>query len=322
MARRHVLDVLAISTLVIGLTACGGGQRASSEGGLGCRSIDFIVPYAPGGGSDRQVRRMQPHLEQKLGAQINVTYMEGGDGAIGWQALTSKRPDGCAVSNVVAPNIMLLSTSGQNVGFTAEDFAYIAWTETTPNVLAVAADSPYRSVDEFVQAATAAPGSITVAGVGEVGALLVAEVENSTGATVSYVPVSGGVGEIVPALLGGHVNAAVIGAAHVAESEGGMRALAMTGSEKLPSLADVPTYEEAGYGPATLGQAWGIIAPPGTPPGVVDTWNGAVQEAIASEESAITDAGLVPLRQSPQEARSYMEQMHESLKKAQETVRK
>jgi tripartite-type tricarboxylate transporter receptor subunit TctC len=322
MARRHVLGVLAIGLLLTGSTACGGGRGAAATGGLDCRSIDFIVPYAPGGGSDRQVRRMQPHLEESLGAQINVAYMEGGDGAIGWQALTSKRPDGCAVSNVVAPNIMLLSTSGQNVGFTAEDFAYVAWTETTPNVLAVAADSPYRSVDDFVQAAKAAPGSLTVAGVGEVGALLAAEVENSTGAAMSYVPVSGGVGEIVPALLGGHVDAAVIGAAHVAESDGSMRALAMTGDKRVPSLPDVPTYEEAGYGPATLGQSWGIIAPPGTPAEVVETWNGAVRDAIATEESAITEAGLIPLRQSPQEARSYMEQMYESLKKAQETVRK
>jgi tripartite-type tricarboxylate transporter receptor subunit TctC len=265
---------------------------------------------------------MQPHLEQELGAQINVTYMEGGDGAIGWQALTSKRPDGCAVSNVVAPNIMLLSTSGQNVGFTAEDFTYIAWTETTPNVLAVAEDSPYRTVDDFVQAAKAAPGGLTVAGVGEVGALLVAEVENSTGATVSYVPVSGGVGEIVPAILGGHVNGGVIGAAHVAESEGSLRALAMTGREELPSLPDVPTYEEAGYGPATLATSWGIIAPPGTPAEVVETWNSAARDAIATEEAAISEAGLIPLHQSPQEARSYMEQMYESLKKAQETVRK
>lgn len=308
--------------LLTTLTACGGDRGAAAAGGLDCRSVDFIVPYAPGGGSDRQVRRMQPHLEEKLGVRINVTYMEGGDGAIGWQALTSKRPDGCAVSNVVAPNIMLLSTSGQDVGFTAEDFAYVAWTETTPNVLAVAADSPYRRIDDFVQAAKAAPGSLTVAGVGEVGALLVAEVENSTGAAVSYVPVSGGVGEIVPAVLGGHVDAAIMGAAHVAESEGSLRALAMTGDKALPSLPGVPTYEEAGYAPATLGQSWGIVAPPGTPPEVVETWNGAVREAIATEEPAITDAGLIPLHQSPQEARSYMEQMYESLKKAQQTVRK
>jgi tripartite-type tricarboxylate transporter receptor subunit TctC len=316
------LPMLAIGTLIVSVAACGGGSEPNADGGLACRSINFIVPYSPGGGSDRQVRRMQPHLEEALGVKINVNYMEGGDGAIGWQALAGSKPDGCTVSNVVAPNIMLLTSSGEDVGFTADEFEYLGWSETTPNVLAVAADSPYKTIDDLVTAAKAKPGSITVAGVGEVGELLTAEAQNSTGATFAYVPVSGGVGDIVPDILGGHVVAGNIGAAHVAESGGRLRALAMTGTEKPESLPDVPTYEEAGYKPATLGTSWGVIAPPGTPDDVVAVWNEAIAGAVATEKQQIIEAGLIPLEQNVTEAREFVQQMDDALTAAQETVAK
>ncbi|MPZ96927.1 MAG: hypothetical protein GEU96_18960 [Propionibacteriales bacterium] len=316
-------NLMAVGALVVGLSACGGGSQADSSEGLDCRNVDFIVPYSPGGGSDRQVRRMQPHLEKALDVKINVTYMEGGDGAIGWQALTDKKPDGCSVSNVVAPNIMLLSDSDQDVGFKAADFEYIAWTEATANALAVAKDSPYTTIEEFVDAAKQDPGGLTVAGVGEIGALLSAELGTATGMEVSYVPVSGGVGDIIPDLLGGHVDAGIVGAAHVAESNGKIVALGITGSEESPALPDVPTYEERGFEGATLGQSWGVIAPPGTPDDIVTIWNDAVQEAMASEgtQQALQDEGLMPLEQSPDEAVDYMNEMHEALKAARDNVK-
>jgi tripartite-type tricarboxylate transporter receptor subunit TctC len=217
---------------------------------------------------------------------------------------------------------MLLGSSGENVGFTADDFEYLGWSETTPNVLAVAADGPYKSIDDLVNAAKAKPGSITVAGVGEVGELLTAEAQNATGAEFSYVPVSGGVGDIVPDILGGHVVAGTIGAAHVAESGGRLRALAMTGTEDLKSLPDVPTYEEAGYKPATLGTAWGVIAPPETPAEVVEVWNKAIAGAVAAEQQQITENGLIPLDQDVNEARDFVQQMNDAMTAAQATVNK
>lgn len=290
----RLFPTLAAAALVISVPACGGTTN-NADGGLSCRNINFIVPYSPGGGSDRSVRRMQPHIEETLGVKINVNYMQGGDGAIGWQSLAGAKPDGCTVSNVVAPNLMLLSSSGENVGFKADEFKYVGWSETSPNVLAVAANSPYQTIEDLVNAAKANPGSVTLAGVGEMGQLLAAEVENSTDAKFTYVPVSGGVGDIGPQLLGGHVDAGVIGAAHVVESGGKLKALAMTGTEKVEALPDVPTYQDAGFQPATLGTSWGVIAPPNTPDEVVEAWNKAITGAVAAEKQQIIEAGLIPL---------------------------
>jgi tripartite-type tricarboxylate transporter receptor subunit TctC len=72
----RLLPILAVGAVFVGVTACGsGGPATDTAGGLDCRNINFIVPYSPGGGSDRQVRRMQPHLEEALGVKINVNYM-------------------------------------------------------------------------------------------------------------------------------------------------------------------------------------------------------------------------------------------------------
>ncbi|MPZ52616.1 MAG: hypothetical protein GEU79_07770, partial [Acidimicrobiia bacterium] len=103
---------------------------------LECDVVQVIVPYSPGGGSDQQVRRLQTALEDALGVRLQITYQEGGDGSVGWNALAQAAPDGCTISNVVAPNIMNLSlTASEDIGFTAEDFEYLGWTEYSPNII-------------------------------------------------------------------------------------------------------------------------------------------------------------------------------------------
>lgn len=319
--RRTTIPIFAIALLTT-LAACGGADKPQSAGSdktkLDCRTIEFIVPYSPGGGSDRQVRRLQPHLQKKLGMRINPTYQTGGDGAVGWQALKSAKPDGCTVGNVVTPNIALLSLTGKDVGFNADEFTYIAWTETTPNALTVSSKSSYKTIEEFVAAAKERPGKLTVAGVGEVGKLLVAQITKATGIKVAYVPVTGGVGDIVPQLQGGHVDAAVIGAAHVAANSNALRGLAITGKQPSPAVPDVPTFEKAGFSGVTLGQSWGVAAPPNTPDDIVKIWNEAINEAMSQgdTEKKLADEGLTLLKQTPAEAVEWLKEQQKSLEAA------
>ena len=295
--------------------AAGGGDAASGgdgAAGLDCRAIEVIVPYAPGGGSDQQVRRLQPALEQATGSRLNITYQEGGDGSVGWSALANAQPDGCTIANVVLPNISNLSlTAGEDVGFQAEDFEYIAFTEYSPNIIGVANDSEYETIDDFVEAAKADPGGLTISGVGSNGELLTAEILNATGIEVSYVPVSGGVGEIIPQVAGGHIDAAISGFSLLDGDQ--LRPLALSGTEPHEDFPDVPTFEEAGYPGVELVTSWGLILPPETPPEIVDTWNAAVQEALADEgvQEAYAETPYIVLEQDTEAARSYFEEQHE-----------
>lgn len=293
-------------------------EAGDETAGLDCNAITFIVPYSPGGGSDRQVRRLQPHLEEILDVSINVVYQTGGDGAVGWQALAAADPDGCTVGNVVAPNIVLLSVTGEDVGFQAEDFSYISWTETTPNALAVPAGSSFETIEQFVEDAQANPGARTIAGVGEVGELLVSQILEATGIDISFVPVTGGVGDIVPQLLGGHVDAGIFGASHVLEHEDTLRALAISGEQPSEALPDVPTFQEAGWEGVLLTTSWGVAAPPGTSEDLLQIWNEAIIEASGNPEvvEQLTEEALTPLQQTPEEAEAYLQVQLEAVEAA------
>lgn len=346
--RRLIVPLVAILSLV--LAACGGdddaggdatddptGEESTSEAmeeetsetsepaegdtvtaaaaELDCPAVEVIVPYSPGGGSDQQVRRLQPALEEALGKRLNITYQTGGDGSVGWNALAGAAPDGCTIANVVAPNIMNLSiNSAEEIGFTAEDFEYIAWTEYSPNILGVATDSEFENLEDFITEAEAAPGELTISGVGINGELLASEVLQATGIELSFVPVSGGVGDIIPQIAGGHIDSAISGFSLLDGDQ--VRPLAL--SAPSAQFPDVTTFEEAGYEGVTLVTSWGFILPPETPAEIVETWNAAVQEAMATEEvqAAYEEAGFEVLDQDVEEARQYFEEQFAATQKA------
>ncbi|WP_158542706.1 tripartite tricarboxylate transporter substrate binding protein [Phytoactinopolyspora halophila] len=307
--------IMAMPLFALLVTAC--SESGSEDSALDCGAFEFIIPYAPGGGSDQQFRRLQESLEESLGASINPVYMEGADGALGWKNLADAEPDGCTVGNVVSPNIMELTILGEEVGFHGmEDFEYIAWTETTPNAVAVAQDSPYETIDDYIQEAEANPGDLTIAGVGDT--IAIGEILAGTGVDLSYVPVSGGVGSIVPQLQGGHVDAAIFGARHVMQHQDQMRALAITGSESSPVLEDVPTFEEAGYDGINLTSSWGIAGPAGMPDEAIAEWNEAILTAMDDEavHDALLEEALTPLEQDVDEALAFSEELFEAAEDA------
>lgn len=300
------------------------GESATTAAGeplaeaLGCRAIDVVVPYSPGGGSDQQVRRLQPAIEAAVGASLNVTYQTGGDGSVGWNALVNAEPDGCTIGNVVAPNIMNLSLQGGDLGFTAEDFEYIAWTEFSPNLIGVAIDSDWETFEDFVAAAEANPGGLTISGVGINGELLMGEVEAATGLDLAFVPVSGGVGEIIPQIAGGHIDAAISGFSLLDGDQ--IRPLVLSApAERFP---DIPTFEDSGYPDVKLVTSWGLGLPPGTPEDVVQAWNEVIQQVLQDSDvqAAYAETGFTVLSQDVDEARAYFEEQYEATRTALEAI--
>lgn len=314
MAHRKLAGVLIVG-VSLALAGCGGGDKSDSASGdtaaagdsLDCHAITVIVPYSPGGGSDQQVRRLQSAIEDNIGTKLNITYQTGGDGSVGWNALANAKPDGCTIANVVAPNIMTLSQeSGEDIGFEAGDFEYIAWTEYSPNMILVGKNTKYKTINEFVDAAKAKPGKVAVNGVGATGRLLLNEVESATGAKFNYVPVSGGVGDMIPQVAGGHVDAAITGSSGL--QGGQLHPLAL--SAESDKFGDVPTFKEAGYPGVKLVTTWGFILPPKTPDNIVKTWNTAVQNALDDPKvkQAYAKEKFTVLHQTPAEARQYFEE--------------
>jgi tripartite-type tricarboxylate transporter receptor subunit TctC len=262
-----------------------------------------------------------PDLQKVLGVGVHIVYKTGGSGAVGFLALHQAKPDGYTISNVVTPNIVVTSL-GKDVGYQAGDFSYVAMTEASPGALAVATGSKFKTLKDFVEYAKAHPGKLTIAGTGETGQAGTAEILAACGITANYVPVSGGVGAIIPDVAGGHVDAAFMPASDVLLHKDSIRALGIAGSAPSPTLPDVPTFEAAGYSGFTIGQAWGVMAPPNTPDEIVQALNAAVEQAVQDPkvQDALKADGLTPLTQTPAQAKQYILDTVQSVKKDQQLV--
>lgn len=276
---------------------------------LDCDNIEFMVPYSPGGGSDQQVRRLEPALSEYLDTNINIVYREGAAGAVAWLALKESEPDGCTVANVVYPNLILASMEDDEETFTADEFTHLGQTETAPQTVAVALDSPFEDIEQFLEEALANPGEITVGGTGLNGEVTAGQVADATSADLSYVPMEGGVGDTIPLLLGGHVDAAMFSSSHIEANSDTIRALAIAGEVRSDSenLADIPTFHELGYEGVDFATTWGVLGPPGMPEEIAQIWTDAIHDATDNDEmrQTLTEGGLTPLYTSLEEAAEF-----------------
>ena len=287
------------------LAAVAGAFMAVTAGGAANaqsfpeHDITFIVPYSPGGGSDQQARRLQAGLEDALGVGIRIVYKEGGGGAIGFSELYRSKPDGYTISNVVVPNIVV-TAKGEDVGYKPEEFAYIGMTAQAVGALMVPKNSEYTSIEEFVAYAKANPGKLTVAGVGSTGEANTGKLMDLLGIEISYVPVSGGVGKMMPMLVGNHVDAGVTSSSHAVRHAATVDTLVVAGppAEALPGVAN-----EDGWAYTTT---WGIMAPPGTPDDIVEILNEALNKATPLVRDVVVGNGLTPMSQTVDEAKAFI----------------
>lgn len=276
---------------------------------LDCDSIEFMVPYSPGGGSDRQVRRLEGALAEYLDTDVNIVYREGANGAVAWQALHGAEPDGCTVSNVVYPNIVLASMEDDEETFAADDFTHLGQTETAPQTVAVAIDSEFETIEEFLTAAEESPGELTVGGTGMNGEVFNSQIAEATGLDLSYVPMEGGVGDTIPLLAGGHVDAAMFSSSHIESNPDTIRALVIAGDEPAssPNLEAVPTFGSLGYEGVDMGTSWGVLGPPDMSDEIAQIWNDAIQHATDNDEmrETLIENGLTPLYTNLDEAAEF-----------------
>ena len=287
--------------------AVAGGAVALTSSGAEAeypdKPITFIVPYSPGGGSDQQARRLQPGLEKALGVKIRIVYKTGGGGAVGFNELWRSKADGYTISNVVVPNVVI-SAKGKDVGFKPGEFAYIGMTARSVGALMVPKGSKYKSLADFVAAAKANPGKLTVAGVGSTGARNFGELAKILDIKTAYVPVSGGVGKMMPMLIGNHVDAGMTASNHAVKHRAKVDTLVVAGPKRADALPNVPNQPEWTYT-----TTWGIMAPPGTPADRVAKLNAALNKATADPKvrKLVTSIGLTQMRQTPAEAKAYVD---------------
>ncbi|MEI4261424.1 tripartite tricarboxylate transporter substrate binding protein [Roseovarius sp. D0-M9] len=233
------------------------------------KDLTHIMPWSAGGGTDTVMRTFMNFAEQTLGVGINTQNITGAQSGIGTLRLMKARPDGYTIGSLTWDSVITVPYYGLVPGYDTAELEYLASVTVHPTVIAVNADSPYETLEDFVAAAKEAPGDLSISNVGSGGVwhLPALDLADATGIEVNHVPYPDGSGPQREALLSGETDAASLSASAVyaAVESGQARVLAVMGTERSEFLPDVPTMQELGYD-----VVWGsfrlIAAPKGIDP--------------------------------------------------------
>lgn len=258
--------LLVVATMFASLVAgCGGGAKKAAS--YPAKSIEMVVPFAAGGGSDIMARSLVKVIaDKKLSSQpLVVNNKPGGSGSIGYAYVAEKKSDPYAIATV-SSSFYTAPILGQSP-VTYKNFTPICGLAMDTLLLIVRTDSKFKSVKDIVDQAKAAPKTLAVGGTSGTSddAVMYYAFQSRTGTEMKYVPFNSG-GEVTTAVLGGHVDMAWVnpGEALAQLEAKNVRPLAVASKQRLSSLPDVPTLTEQGI-PLVLAQFRGIVAPKGIP---------------------------------------------------------
>ena len=251
------------------------------------KPVEVIVHTGPGGGSDLLARAMANMIEKEklLPVRMVIVNKPGGNGAVAAAALSEKKDDPHTIGLITSVWIAGPLTSAE-AKVTVNDLKPIALLMLEPAVFAVRADSPYKTLKEFIEAAKAKPGTLKQSGGSSTSRdnIIRQQLSHATGAKWAFVSFPGG-GERLAALLGGHVDIMVIEPQEAGEQvrAGKLRVLAQVTDNRLPGYPGVPTLKEAGFNVNPTPQIRAVVAPPQQPDEASRYWEGVFNKLRASE---------------------------------------
>jgi tripartite-type tricarboxylate transporter receptor subunit TctC len=272
---------LAWSALALMLSA--GAPACADE--YPSKPIKIIVSLAPGGLADMFARLFAQHVTEATKQAVVVENRTGAAGVVGAEAAAKAPADGYTLYLGLHSTIAILQYLNPKLPYDPEkDFLPVVHIATLPNLLVVHPSVPANSVAELIAYAKSKPGTLSYAsqGNGSSGHMAGEQFKLLTGTDIVHVPYRGAA-PAVQDLLGGRVqmmfDTVTLQAPQIAA--GKVRALAVTSTQRVAAVPDVPTTVEAGL-PQLQGGAWfGLFAPAGTPPDIVAWLNRAARETFS-----------------------------------------
>ena len=291
-------QIAAVAMAIAGLGL--GGTAALAQGGYPAKTITMIVPAAAGGTTDLAARMAAQALAPVIGQSVVVDNKGGGNGSIAASLVKRAEADGYTLLmqysgyHVISPHLTKARTWEQG------DFQPVANVLSAPQIIVVRSELPVKTLAELVAYAKATPGKLNYAssGNGSLQHVTGAMLEQQAGIKMVHVPYKG-TGPALQDLLGGQVDL-TFGTAppfmpHV--QSGKLRVLAVTGTQRLPSLPDAPTTAEAGYAGVNATSWFAVFAPAATPRPVIDKLTADLKKVVenpafkqkAQEQGATAD---------------------------------
>ena len=313
-SRRRVFFILVVAGFVFSLSS---GWAAAQEK-FPTRSIQFIIPWAAGGGGTVNSQALQPHFEKAIQGSVQIVNKPGGGGTIGWNYLANAAPDGYTVGVTNQSFILTQYTTQTGVSFKKVD--PIIMVIDMPAALAVKTDAPWKTFKEFINHAKANPGKVQMgnSGLGANYHVSALGIEMVTGVKFTHVPFKGAAPSMT-ALLGGHVDAAVSELPTLLPYVEGkkFRLLVVGSDERNFAIPDVPCIKEEGYEQIFAG-AWYIWSvPKGVPKERVQKLHDAFKAAMEAKEykELYRKLGGVVRYLPPPELPAFYEQEDKKLKR-------
>jgi len=274
------------------------------------RPVKFIVGFAPGGPTDLFARLIAQSLTDQTGKNFYIENVPGAGGNVGAVRAAQSAPDGytfLVTGGNITNNPFLFAQAGYDP---LKDFDAVTLGAATPVVLAVNPSVPAQTVKELVALIRANTGKYSYAspGTGTPPQLVGALFARSLNLDLVHVPFGGG-GPAVEATVGGHtpISFGALAPAVPLIKSGGLRALAVTGTARAPTLPDVPTMAEAGF-PEVEGSTWtAVVAPAGTPKDIIAQLNRMIVGGLARPEvkDKLAAMAYLPIGNSPEECTAF-----------------
>ena len=306
----------AIATLALVLTATEPVAHAQTT--WPTKAITMIVPFPPGGLADLVARPVAEAMSRELGQPVVVENKPGAGGGMGMAQAAKARPDGYTILMALSSLTVIPEADvvlARPAMFALADLRPIARFTADPTVLAVRADSPWKTVQQFVDDAKKRPGVINYGSSGSYGTMHVPMeiLSQNAGIKMTHVPFTGA-GPAVVALLGGQIDAVSSGPATVLQQvrAGKLRVLAHWGTTQLMAMPEVPSLKDAGKDAgfsAEYAQWSGLFIPAGVPEPIAQRLRAAAKAAAldAKVKEVVLNAGSPVQYQDSPEFEKYVQ---------------
>lgn len=271
------------------------------------KPVTVIVPFTPAGATDVVTRMLTDRLARDTGWNFVVDNRPGAGGNIGLNTVARATPDGYTLGMGQTANIAINPSLYKKMPYDPlKDLAPVALVAEQPLVLAVKADSPYRSVADLVGAAKANPGKLAMAsaGTGTVGHLAGELFARRAGFTMLHVPYKGAAQGLTDLIAGQTDYMFPTPQAALTLLKGGkIRVLAVTSAKRIQLLPDVPTVAESGYAGFEAVDWKALVAPVGTPPAIIKRLHNEIEKALGKPEmiAKLLAEGSKPMSGTPEQ---------------------
>jgi tripartite-type tricarboxylate transporter receptor subunit TctC len=299
--RKKLLGLFALASIIAASTS-----TALAADPWPSKMVHFVVPTAAAGGPDRVARVLADRLSKKWGVAVVVENRPGAALLVGTEHVARSAPDGYTYlltfsTHVQAPFLF------RNLRFDPiKDFAAVTQTVSVDTVIAVRADSPHRTLNDFIKAAKEANQPLTYGsnGQGSTFHLYGEALGKASGVKLLHVPYKGEA-QALSGLLGNEIESSfgTLSTMLPMIRTGKVRALAVAGPDRTPVMPELPTFPELGVPQLNVRGWFGMLAPAGTPINIVKRVSADVAEVLRTPdvEKSLADQGLRPAYSTPEE---------------------